>query len=207
MQVRSKISHSIFAFLLVFIIHFSSQTCQGRTIVYFAPDDHPQKYLISYLKDAKTRIYAAVYMFTDEEIAEALIDAKKRKVDVQIITDQSSVESQHGKISLLCENEITTYVFKTNQKSKKFLPLMHNKFAIIDNNVWTGSFNWTFSANNKNQENVIYTTSKTALEKYLAHFEKLKKRCRILSGGTSTKEEPTSFCSSVKGFFGSLFKW
>ena len=33
---------------------------------------------------------------------------------------------------------------------------MHNKFAIIDNRLLlTGSYNWTFSANNRNDENLL----------------------------------------------------
>jgi phosphatidylserine/phosphatidylglycerophosphate/cardiolipin synthase-like enzyme len=33
---------------------------------------------------------------------------------------------------------------------------MHNKFAIIDNRLLlTGSYNWTFAANNKNEENLM----------------------------------------------------
>jgi len=33
---------------------------------------------------------------------------------------------------------------------------MHNKFAIIDNRLLlTGSYNWTFSANNRNDENLM----------------------------------------------------
>lgn len=55
-----------------------------------------------------------------------------------------------------------------------FHPIMHNKYAIIDKTVWTGSFNWTVSANNKNYENVlIISEEKEVLERFLSNFQML----------------------------------
>ena len=30
---------------------------------------------------------------------------------------------------------------------------MHNKFVLLDNQIWTGSYNWTVSAKKRNKEN------------------------------------------------------
>lgn len=55
-----------------------------------------------------------------------------------------------------------------------FHPIMHNKYAIIDKTIWTGSFNWTISANNKNYENVlIISNEKEVLEHFLSNFQTL----------------------------------
>ncbi len=67
---------------------------------------------------------------------------------------------------------------ETAEKDKKmgfnFGAIMHNKYAIIDDLVWTGSFNWTVSANNKNDENVLIISQESAvLDKFLADFEHL----------------------------------
>ena len=80
---------------------------------------------------------------------------------------------------------------------------MHNKFAIIDDKVWTGSFNWTISANRKNQENVVYNDEKDVYEKFLEQFEKLKQRCAIKSAKQSFKQKSESW--SIKSFFVSLW--
>lgn len=179
MQARHKISRLLFLFFTI-ATSCSHITINGETNVFFSPEDRPQKHLINYIKNAQKRIYVAIYMFTDKKIAEALIEAQKRNVDVQVIYDKTSSNSKYGKISLLKENKIKTFVFDPRkQKSRNssyswYGPLMHNKFAIIDDNVWTGSFNWTLSANNRNQENVIWTDEKQVCEKYLANFEKLK---------------------------------
>ena len=154
------------------------QRIESKLLVLFSPDDKPRDYLVRYLSNAKKRIYAAIYMLTDKRIAQALIDAKDRKVDVQIITDKISWHSRFGKIKHIVENGITAFVFKTYQSA--WAPIMHNKFAVIDNSLWTGSFNWTVAASTKNQENVVLTNEKEVVERFLAHFEKLKKRCEKL---------------------------
>ena len=51
---------------------------------------------------------------------------------------------------------------------------MHNKFAIFDDKtVFTGSFNWTVSANARNQENVIVMEDADVCKIYETYFEKL----------------------------------
>jgi len=51
---------------------------------------------------------------------------------------------------------------------------MHNKFAIIDRAiVLTGSYNWTVSASNSNQENILIIESKYVVNNYQNEFNKL----------------------------------
>ena len=187
MQAETKRLTSI-ALLFFVSLHLCVYT---KTVVLFSPDDKPTKHLIEKINNAKTRIHAAVYMLTDKSIAMALIEAKnKRNVDVQIITDFSSVNSEYGKIIFLKKNNVKTFVYKIPNRSR-YTPLMHHKFAIIDNLLWTGSFNWTISANRQNQENVIYTDEAAVLEKYVKHFEILKSRCVI-------HPTPCSVCGTRK---------
>jgi len=59
---------------------------------------------------------------------------------------------------------------------------MHNKFVIFSCNVgnktllWTGSFNFTKSAQLRNQENVVVLDDPCIIEKYEKQFEVIKKR-------------------------------
>ena len=51
---------------------------------------------------------------------------------------------------------------------------MHNKFAIIDNRILlTGSYNWTFSANHRNDENLMVIDDPDVIARYQNYFEKL----------------------------------
>jgi mitochondrial cardiolipin hydrolase len=123
------------------------------------------------------KVHAAVYMLTDKQIAAALIAAKKRGVDVKIVVDRATADYEYGKSKVLQDAGIEVYIFSDDSTNKRFAALMHNKFAILDEMVWTGSFNWTKSANQRNQENVILTTNKKVYKKFEEHFEILKKRC------------------------------
>lgn len=54
---------------------------------------------------------------------------------------------------------------------------MHNKFAVIDGHILVnGSFNWTQSAVDKNQENLSIIDNDELCNKYSAEFERLWKK-------------------------------
>lgn len=170
------------------------------TDVLFSPDDHPKYRLIEYITKAKKRFYAAVFTLTDKNIIDALVIAKQRGVDVQMVVDQTSVTSPYAKVLTLIKHDIPVFVFDAQlQASKKgtktFTPLMHNKYAVIDGEtVWTGSFNWTVSADARNQENVIITDDKKACKKYEEQFNVLLGRSHILTEKeATTSTETTTF--------------
>lgn len=153
---------------------------EAKTEVYFSPDDKINKKLIQKIGEAKKKIYAAVYMLTDKTIAQALIAAKvERGIDVQIITDKISAESSYGKAFMLAKNGVPVFVFVPSESSfNHYLnahAIMHHKFALFDNTIWTGSFNWTRSASSKNRENVITVSRNIPIHNtYLAEFNLLK---------------------------------
>ncbi|MCK4650627.1 DUF1669 domain-containing protein [Candidatus Babeliales bacterium] len=165
--------------ILCFFFFFFPIFLYGDTEVFFSPKDKLSSKLIEQINSTKKRIYAAVYMITDIRIARALIEAKNtRNIDVQIVTDKVSVESESGKIDFLKENGIEIFVFKPPiKKYKRFEKKMHNKFALFDNRSWTGSFNWTLSADKRNKENVIYTDDIKICKSYEKEFEELKRSC------------------------------
>ena len=161
---------------------------------YFSPEDKPAEKLCKLIEGAKKTVHAAIYMLTENSITKALVQAKARNVDVKIVLDKISIESPWGKSHILEKSNVKLYL-KTNHKKNavhEFLyddvsdrkirgfssePIMHNKYAIIDDKiVWTGSFNWTFSANFKNNENVLVVENcKDTVKKYQDNFENLLK--------------------------------
>ncbi len=59
---------------------------------------------------------------------------------------------------------------------------MHHKFVLFEKNIldksllWTGSFNFTKSANSKNQENVLIVDDAYLIQLYSNHFTRLVKQ-------------------------------
>lgn len=144
--------------------------------VYFSPEDKIADNLVSLMDGAQTEIHLAVFVLTYKKLADALIRAKKRGLDVQIVVDSACLENTNGKINLIKKSNIEVFIFKN--KSGKYGPKMHNKFVIIDRQqVVTGSFNWTWSADKINEENIVILNNKRNIIRYEDKFEKLKKRC------------------------------
>ncbi len=153
---------------------------EGKSTVFFSPDDHPKNELIVLLDSAHKKIHAAVYMITDYQIAHALVEAHKRGIEVEIVTDCSCKRSSSGKINKLISQGIPVYVYDPSlNPTSKYPPLMHDKFAIIDDKtIWTGSFNWTYSASVRNEENALIITDEPDLcTRFAEQFIVLKDRC------------------------------
>ena len=181
-MIKSGKSRCIFS--LFFLLIFNAVFVSAGSLVLFSSNDKLSDKLIQLINQTKLKIHAAVYLITDLKIANALKQAKEeRGVDVQIITDRSCLESEFGKIEVLKQSGIDVFIYKPpgknkrNRNNKFHSSIMHNKFAILDNGLWTGSFNWTKSGSNKNLENVIFTDDPQVCKSYSKHFEELKRRC------------------------------
>jgi len=153
--------------------------------VLFGPDDNVRPMLLNLINKEPVSIKLTAFVFTDKDIALALIDAHKRGVAVEVVTDPSKLYDRYSKITQLHEKGIEIFVYNPDYK-KKSSPynLMHNKFIVFGENngstssVWTGSFNFTRSAMLRNQENVVVLGGTSVVERFASQFNQLKKRCK-----------------------------
>lgn len=154
--------------------------------VFFSPDDDIKKELLELINQEQESIKLAMFLFTHIDIARALIDAHNRGVSVEVITDQCCLHDKYNKITLLKEHDFTIYVYDNRHKTGTISNIMHNKFIIFGNtrsnksSVWTGSLNFTKSAQLSNQENVLVVESRDIVDKFLEQFERIKKRSKPL---------------------------
>lgn len=158
----------------------------------FSPDDSIKDYQIDLIEHEQESLDIAIFSFTDPDTAQAVLDAYKRGVKVRIVCDRGSSVGEFSKILLLRRAGIPIYVCPTTLDENKvddkamFGALMHNKFIIFGKTVgdkrllWTGSFNFTRTANARNQENVIILSDATIIERYAQQFEKLFTRSEQL---------------------------
>jgi phosphatidylserine/phosphatidylglycerophosphate/cardiolipin synthase-like enzyme len=124
-----------------------------------------------------------MYYFTSREIANELIRAKNRKVMVRIVLDQGQETKSYSK---------SRYLIKEGFEVRYHIGpgIMHNKFALIDGKeLLTGSFNWTATANEKNEENLLILTDKDLIKKYEERFEYLWQSSRAGAVSTNQKSE------------------
>jgi phosphatidylserine/phosphatidylglycerophosphate/cardiolipin synthase-like enzyme len=156
--------------------------CQGHVKqVFFTPDDKVQEVLVHLIEQEKKSIKIAVFVFTDSMIAKALLAAHERGVRIELVVDATGLRDRFNKIKMLQEHGIPVFVYNTITDAD-LSGYMHNKFVLFAHNIlqrpliWTGSCNFTRSAHEKNQENVVLLDEAWLVNKYVHQFERLKKR-------------------------------
>ncbi|KAF9438524.1 hypothetical protein BGZ76_007198 [Entomortierella beljakovae] len=134
----------------------------------FFPSEQSFQNLVKTLDGAKKSLDICVYTITDDQLANAIIRAHKRGVNVRIVSDSEKAGDLGSDVNRLCnENGVPT----RNDKSTSY---MHHKFAVVDDSlVINGSYNWTKGARFDNRENLTLTNAPKAVQGFKAEFEKL----------------------------------
>jgi phosphatidylserine/phosphatidylglycerophosphate/cardiolipin synthase-like enzyme len=126
----------------------------------FTPNGGCDKKIIRTINRAKKQVLVQAYSFTSTPIADALVDAHKHGIDVEVLLDKSQLKGKGSVLPYLKKQNIET---KIDCKPA----IAHNKVMIIDGEtVITGSYNFTESAEHKNAENLLIIRDKNLAEKY-----------------------------------------
>jgi phosphatidylserine/phosphatidylglycerophosphate/cardiolipin synthase-like enzyme len=124
----------------------------------------PEKIAASF-DTARQTIDLAIYQFDLLPLADALLRAKARGVQIRAVTDSDSFEMDA--IRALAQAGVPVVPDERQ-------PIMHDKFAVIDGAiVWTGSMNYTYSDAYRNDNNVIEIRSTQLAQNYTHEFEKM----------------------------------
>jgi len=134
--------------------------------VRFSPRGHCTQLVEETVAQAKERIWVQAYGFTSSPIADALIAAHQRGVEVKILVDRSQVKSKYSQLKHVMKQGITVAVDKVPG-------IAHNKVMIVDDAyVLTGSFNWTKAAETRNAENLLLIRDAKLNGVYAAEWQK-----------------------------------
>lgn len=148
-------------FLLWSTLLFAQPLPGAEMVVHtcFSPQGKCSNYILREIEAAKHEMLVAVYAFTSDDLAAALAQARKRGVAVQVIVDREFDRNNANSKTKFLESQkipvrrVAGAVVKPGDKESG---LMHQKFAVIDRRiVFTGSYNWTHSADIRNDENLL----------------------------------------------------
>lgn len=140
--------------------------------VFFSPGDDCLNAILLHLRSAVRNIRICVFTISDDRIAEAIIYAHKKKVDVKVITDDDKSYDKGSDIHKLALEGVEVKMDDSPHH-------MHHKFAVIDEKVaLTGSYNWTRSAAEYNHENLLVAEDKHVINMYLKDFDRLWNRMK-----------------------------
>ncbi len=135
--------------------------------VFFSPGEACRQAVIDQLKQATTSVDICVFTISDNRISNVIEDCHRKGVPIRLITDDEKMNDTGSDIAHLIKTGIEVKI-----DDSRFH--MHHKFAIFDRErVLTGSYNWTRSAADYNQENILLTDDQRVVAGYRQEFEKL----------------------------------
>ncbi len=144
-------------------------TIDGTPIdVYFSPDDHVQASFLDLVNNAQESIYFMAFSFTADEIGDAVRARAQEGVTVAGVMETEQVNSNIGTEFDPFQQAKLDVVRDGNEG------LMHHKVMIIDENtVILGSYNFTNSAETKNDENLIVIYNEEIAAQFIAEFQRV----------------------------------
>jgi phosphatidylserine/phosphatidylglycerophosphate/cardiolipin synthase-like enzyme len=144
----------------------------GTVEALFTPWDDAEGALLREIAAARRDIHVQAFLFTSRNLARALLDAHRRGVRMRVLADGKMVaQGDNSRIPELAAAGIEVR-YETRYASA------HNKILLIDAEsehpvVITGSYNFSFSAQARNAENLLILRGNAALaQRYLANWRR-----------------------------------
>ncbi len=135
---------------------------------YFSPDDGVLDHLVDMVNEADTSISIMAFSFTSDELAAAVLDKARQGVSVQIVMDEEQADSNQGGEYENLRNAGLDVRLDGNSGQ------MHHKVIIIDGDtVSFGSYNFSNSAERRNDENVIIAHDPELAGAFMAEFDRI----------------------------------
>jgi phosphatidylserine/phosphatidylglycerophosphate/cardiolipin synthase-like enzyme len=144
-------------------------TIDGTPIdVYFSPDDGVQASFLDLVDNAQESIYFMAFSFTSDEIGEAVRNRARDGVEVWGVMETEQVKSNIG-TEFDPFKQAGLDVLQDGNEGQ-----MHHKVMIIDENtVILGSYNFTNSAEIRNDENLIVVYNEEIAAQFMAEFQRV----------------------------------
>ena len=129
-----------------------------------------QDELIKRINQSTDNLKIAVTWFTNHDLFDAVIKKlanPEYKVTLIVLNDRINNKQEGVNFQRLIESNGSFYYSSVEN-------MVHHKFCIIDDKiVITGSYNWTYYAENRNWENIVILESSEVVKAYIEEFEKV----------------------------------
>lgn len=144
----------------------------GTVEAFFSPWDDAEGAIVRTLGEARQSIHVQAYLLTSRSIARSLEEAHARGVKVEVLADREMLQKgENSLLPRLAAAGIPVWL-ETRYASA------HNKILLVDAEgdqgiVVTGSYNFTWSAQARNAENLLILRGNPALaRRYLDNWRR-----------------------------------
>lgn len=176
--IRKAIISALFCMAWGSLAHAFDATTTGPTAAQgslqaaFSPSEDVEGLIIDAISRARRQVLVQAYLLTSKRIAATLVAAKRRGVDVQILADARQHERMPAsKLNMLAHAGVAVWLETKYENA-------HNKVLVIDADTpqattITGSFNFTWTAQHKNAENILIVRNNPVLaSRYAMNWER-----------------------------------
>jgi phosphatidylserine/phosphatidylglycerophosphate/cardiolipin synthase-like enzyme len=159
-------------------VHVRPAASENGIHVYFTPGTRGTSAIVDQIGQARNLLHIQAYLFTSPPIAEAVVAAHKRGVQIIAVLDPSQQSDLYHAATFLYNAGIPVYIDHQHKSA-------NNKIMLIDGRVIiTGSFNFTKAAEESNAENLLILVDKPQLyaayeknfQTHLRHSERYQGR-------------------------------
>jgi len=134
----------------------------------FSPDDRCESRLVNLVDSAQQSINFLIFSFTSDNLANGMLRQSERGVSVSGVFDKSQYFMNRGTEFAKLKAEGLNVQLDENAYS------MHHKVIIIDSQVVaTGSYNFSYSAENLNDENLLLIYSPEIAMLYQEEYQRI----------------------------------
>ncbi|MCL4562493.1 MAG: phospholipase D-like domain-containing protein [Chloroflexi bacterium] len=136
--------------------------------VYFSPDDGVAAHLKSLLAGAKKSIYIMAYSFTSKDLVETILNRADQGVKVAGVMEKDQIFSNQAEEYYSFRNAGLEMRMDGNPG------LMHHKVIIVDGKaVAFGSYNFSASAEQTNDENLLIIYDGKLAQRFMEEFQQV----------------------------------
>jgi phosphatidylserine/phosphatidylglycerophosphate/cardiolipin synthase-like enzyme len=149
-------------------------TIEGtRVDVYFSPDDGVLAALVPVLESAQESIYFLAYSFTSNQLGDIVRQKAAADVTVAGIMDDEQVRSNQGtEYDPFRQADLDVRIDGING-------LMHHKVFIVDEKIVVlGSYNFSQSAEERNDENVMIIYDPIIAQQFFLEFRRVQQQAQ-----------------------------
>jgi len=134
---------------------------------YFSPGPDCRIAIEQAMETAVDELLICVFTISDDRLSDAIMTAHRNGLTVRVISDNDKMYDRGSDVGRLSQAGVNVRIDLSPEH-------MHHKFMIIDGRtVMTGSYNWTRSAETRNEENLISVDDPQLAIRFTEEFERI----------------------------------
>lgn len=135
--------------------------------VYFSPGPDCRIAIEQAMETALDELLICVFTISDDRLSDAIQRAHRNGLTVRVLSDNDKMDDRGNDIERLAASGVDVRIDRSPEH-------MHHKFMVVDGQtILTGSYNWTRSAETRNEENLVVLDDPFLAGRFAEEFERI----------------------------------